>query len=940
MSDERAKDPMVTVGEKFDLDGDTIASSDEQEPAGEETELAPGTKAGRYLILDRIGRGGMGVVYQAFDPELDRRIALKVLRVTGGPGSLGGRARERLLREAKALAQLSHPNVVSAYDVGTIGDDVFVAMELVEGWSFKAWLREKKPTVYAKVAVLLAAGRGIAAAHEAGLVHRDIKPDNIIVGEDGRVRVLDFGLARAAADTAKADAPTEPQLSGELNSEGSFFSSSMTLAGAIVGTPGYMAPEQYRGEVADEQSDQFSLCVTLYEALYGQRPFVAKRYGELKEKVLAGQLDPLPAEPKVPASYRKIALRGLSTRPADRYASMAELLAELAKDPRATKRRVLSVLALLLLVTASFVGAAIWQAQQHKLCAGAADRLGGVWDQEVAAQTRAAFLATGRPYAEDTFRRTAKLLADYSEDWVAMRTEACAATQIRGEQSAQLLDLRMHCLDRRLHELGALTHLFAAGKDVKLMNRAVRAVTGLTGLAFCADAPALSAAIPPPADAATRIQVEKLRRRLDEAAALGKAGRYQDSLAVVDEAASAAQGLDFAPLQAEIHLQQGALQGKVGQTKLAASTLRRAYLLAAQARDDRLLAWAAKDMLYIIGYRLAQREQAQVLGWVVEAAVARAGKDPELWAEAQSTLGIILAEQGKLAEAQPYFERCLALREKHWGPDHLDVASARQNLGNLFGMQGKSDQALEFYRQTLAARIRILGPHHPEVGTAYNNLCVELTRRGELDAAQESGQQALAIWTGAFGPNHADVGSAQLNLAHVLCLQGKQQAARQSYLQVLKIWQAAYGPAHPDLAFALSGLGDLDADAGQHPAALIHYQKALAIREQALGAAHPLVAESLTKVARSLIGQGQVRPARDLLERALAIHQNSPGDPIQLAATKFRLAQALGRGKTDRALALACQAQDLYRQIGSAQKERQDEIVAWIKSKRGDFDCP
>ncbi len=222
--------------------------------------LERGAAVGRYVILDRIGAGGMGVVYAAYDPELDRRVALKLLRTDrfAAPGHL------RLLREAKALARLTHPNVVAVHDAGTFGDQVFVAMELVEGETLRQWLEAGARSWREVLDRLLAAGRGLAAAHAAGLVHRDFKPENVLLGRDGRVRVVDFGLAKALADAAEE--PAAPDSGGEL-------ASPLTEWGAVLGTPAYMAPEQIRGIAADARSDQFSFCVALYEALYGERPF-------------------------------------------------------------------------------------------------------------------------------------------------------------------------------------------------------------------------------------------------------------------------------------------------------------------------------------------------------------------------------------------------------------------------------------------------------------------------------------------------------------------------------------------------------------------------------------------------------------------------------------------------------------------------------------------
>jgi len=289
---------------------DTPTRPDFQTAGLTEQDVIPGHRIGRYVVEELIGSGGMGLVYRARDVELDRPVALKFLKQTF-PG-------ERLLREAQAMARLSHPNVVTVYESGTVGQSVYVAMEFVEGQTLTAWIAEEPRPWRAVVRAYLEAGRGLAAAHGAGVVHRDFKPDNVLVGNDGRVRVTDFGLARALRDdvTGKSFNPAAP------------LTTKMTLPGVVVGTPAYMAPEMWLGRRADAASDQFSFCVALYEGLYGNRPFPTRSDGGSSET-----LPELPAPPggrKEPARLRRLLRRGLDADPANRYPSMEALLDELA----------------------------------------------------------------------------------------------------------------------------------------------------------------------------------------------------------------------------------------------------------------------------------------------------------------------------------------------------------------------------------------------------------------------------------------------------------------------------------------------------------------------------------------------------------------------------------------------------------------------------------
>jgi len=298
--------------------------------------LPRGTNLGRYVLLDCIGRGGMAVVYGAYDPELDRKVAVKLLRtdLPGTPTEL----RASLLHEAQAMARLAHPNVIAVYDVGTFNDQVFLAMEFIRGRDLRAWLGEAPRTWTEILAVFLNAGEGLRAAHQSGLVHRDFKPDNVLIGNEGEVRVMDFGLAhrlRAPGDEERT--PEERSKAAPLG------------GGALAGTPLYIAPEQWRGEPADAQSDQFSFCVSLYEALHGVRPYEGKTSASY-----AGVVPSPPKGSAVPGWLRRVLLKGLSLKPQDRHSSMRELLTALSRGLMARKYRTWAAAAGLTLVVLSF----------------------------------------------------------------------------------------------------------------------------------------------------------------------------------------------------------------------------------------------------------------------------------------------------------------------------------------------------------------------------------------------------------------------------------------------------------------------------------------------------------------------------------------------------------------------------------------------------------
>ncbi|HEY8379316.1 MAG TPA: serine/threonine-protein kinase [Nannocystis sp.] len=297
-------------------------------------ELPIGAEVARYKITGRIGAGGMGVVYRAYDPQLDREIALKLLLVGAEGGTEG---RNRMLREAQAAAKIRHPNVVTVYDAGEVGGRVFIAMELIQGSTLKVWLRQPGRTWKDVLSAMLQAGQGLVAAHEVGLVHRDFKPDNVLVGSDGRVHVLDFGLARPALDMVQLPTPLEAPLRPSPARE--ILLQTLTQTGMAVGTPAYMAPEQHLAQPSSARSDQFSFCVATYEALYGQRPFQGDSYSELSLAVVEGRIVPPPRRTPVPPAVWTALRRGLSPHPDDRYPTLADLLADLEAAMRAASRK-------------------------------------------------------------------------------------------------------------------------------------------------------------------------------------------------------------------------------------------------------------------------------------------------------------------------------------------------------------------------------------------------------------------------------------------------------------------------------------------------------------------------------------------------------------------------------------------------------------------------
>ncbi len=489
-------------------------------------------RIGRFTVIGRLGAGGMGVVYLGYDPELAREVAIKVLRAEDSTDPLRSeRSRARMRSEAQAMAKLRHANVVTVHEVGEHDGGLFVAMEYVRGTTLRGWATAESRSVAQIVSTWEAAGRGLAAAHDAGLVHRDFKPDNVLVGEDGRVLVTDFGLATQVSESV----PTEP--------DGETLGPERSRSG-IAGTPAYMAPECLQGASATAQSDQFSYCVGLYEALWGGRPF-GESLAALAV-VLRGTDPPRPpGSPRVPRAVRDAVLRGLSREPALRFGDMDQLLRALTRDRGATARRgfVVGVLGLA-------GGAAWWSARAPAPCSDLDAPIGAVWNDARKREAAQAFATSGLPYASAAWTTVAAGVDAWSTAWIDEANAACRATEIQHTQSEVMLDRRVTCLDARRRELVALLEVFDRA-DADAIERGPSAVERLPSPTTCADLEALDRRAPIPED---REAYDALVDRVAAARAEYTTGHYDRARVLAEPTVAAAVVLTspVAPITHEI----------------------------------------------------------------------------------------------------------------------------------------------------------------------------------------------------------------------------------------------------------------------------------------------------------------------------------------------------------------------------------------------------
>jgi len=827
-------------------------------------DLPPGTLVGRYVVQRKIGQGGMGAVYHAFDPDLERKVALKLLAVRRGNLS---RARERLQREAHVLARLSHPNVITVYDAGIYGDSIFIAMEFAAGVSLRRWLKQQHPSWRRIMSVMLQAGQGLAAAHGAGIIHRDFKPENIIVSTDERAWVLDFGLARASLEEVS---PLPVPLSDDSSPFPPVNSvEPLTVEGVLMGTPGYIAPEQYRGEPVDARSDQFSFCVTLFEALYGCRPFSGKSHRELRDNILAGKVCQPPADSKVPARIHAALLRGLSADPRQRYPSLSELLQQLHERPRLVGyRRPLLAAALLLLLG---VGLFVWSGRPDLPCQGVERQLQGVWDERVKGRVQRAFRASGAPAADDSYRLTAAVLDRYARHWQEAASQACVAAY---ERPAEIFDRRRACLQRHLGQLRALTSLFAGSSDKQVVDQAVQAAASLPRIQECADDRRLASPVAPPPGQA-RVEVERIQARLDDAEARLRTGRYHQGTVLAREAVDAARHLGYRPLLSRALQLYGWLSARDGKIEAAQESLRQACTEAAASGVSEVLARAALQLLYVESNLKVKPAQGLLAMPVVDALITLAGDDVLLRARFLCDTGLLLLRSGEKSRALGNFQKARELLAGAMGEDHPEVAHTLNLAGNALVEMKDYRAARKTLEKALQIWRRTLGPTHPRVAIIYNNLADVLSSQGEVDKALEYIKRTLAIYRQRLGADHPKVGIAYTNLAMLMKKQGRCTDSLEYFRRAAGIFRKSLGEDHPLLAYCLDGEGGCLLAAGVHARSVALLERALAIRRQGR-VPEKLRAETMFALARALWGGGGDRGrALSLARRARALFAGS-----------------------------------------------------------------
>jgi tetratricopeptide (TPR) repeat protein/tRNA A-37 threonylcarbamoyl transferase component Bud32 len=854
-------------------------------------------KIGRFTVLSRLGAGGMGVVYAAYDEQLDRKVAIKLLRSK----DVTERQRARLMREAQALARLSHPNVIHVYEVDTYDEQVFVAMEFVKGETLRDW--EPKAGVNDVLEKYVQAGRGLAAAHAAGLVHRDFKPENALVGDDGRVRVLDFGLARAAEvhdSLYDADEVAEQAalVRAGVSSSGDSLDAPLTKTGAIMGTPAYMSPEQHLGVSAGPATDQFSFCVALWERIYGRRPFEGESPAALALNVTGGKIKEGPSGRQVPTWLRRALIRGLQVRAEDRYPSMEALLAALARDRMVVKRGLMA--GALALVTGISVYMVANAQEDASVCAEAEFKLAGVWDEAAQTAVQGAFVETGVPYADDAWQGTVRQLDEYTQDWIEMHNEACEAHLVRSEEDAELYGRRMVCLGQRLHEVEQLTALLRDA-DVQMVQRAVDAASSLSPLTECADATRLMAS--EATDEKTQAEVDEVDKLIAKGQGKLALGQYADGLEIARQAVDAAQKIDHPQTEGRALYLLGRFQARVRELEQAEATLKQSVRKADRARDDMTRVRATIELVRVVGYQQENFDEGEALAEDARAALERVGKAPVLEAFFYTQTGSMMFAEGDYEEAAEQHGRALKIREDALGSSHTHVAMSLNNVGNAMTMGGRFTEAEGVHRRAHAIFEKTLGDEHPYTAISLNNIGNSLLEQGRKVEVSDR-ERAESLYREAEG----------------------------LYRRAIAIRERNFGTDHPVVSKSVHNLGEVLRRQGKYPEALAQFERALAIKEGAYGAEHPSVAMTLTGVGRTQQGLGRRSLAAEALERALEIRRarGKTIDSSDMGETLFALAMAVVHEDPERARELAGEAREAYARAGDDWRDELVAVRAWL----------
>jgi serine/threonine-protein kinase len=858
VTDRASHSPLDSdIGETMLGEGESV-SRPRARPQGH---LDRGATVSRYVVLEEVGRGAMGVVYVAIDPELERRVAVKVLH----------RGQTRLLKEARALARLSHENVVGVFDVGEADGRLFVAMEYVDGLSLDKWLETRTRSWAEIVDVFIAAGRGLVAAHTAGLIHRDFKPANVMVADDGRVKVTDFGLARAT-DTVDPDELLSSASSSLVGA------TDLTATRGRLGTPAYMAPELHRELPATPQTDQFAFCVALHRCLFGEYPFDGEDVASTVAAIVANRQRPIPEGP-VPSLVRRAIARGLRHEPQARFGAMADLVAQLQRS-RTPSRRPLWILGGAVAVG---VGAWLaWRPTPPDPCADVTAEIDDAWSDARADALRDAFAKSALPFAARASDEAVSRIDDYVQTWKTLRADACRAGQSPDVSAARTATLQQQCLARARSDVQAVADVLVAGDDAAVTH-ATELVYGLPRLDDCTD-PRLASALPVPDDAQTAEAVARVRARLAQARAQRVADLGAVGDAELEDLAAQAEALGFVPLSAEVALERAYAQLRVDPDD-GARRLDFALQTAIEGDADLVAAQAVASLLRLDGDGRGRDGRAQAWEQLARGYARRWPDRGRLQVELKTALAVVLSHQGRFDEAVQLAHDAAQQAEALEDPWQ---ASVRQgNYGLVLTRAGRLDDALAVLTEHVDNTVALYGAEHPESAWAYNalgNVHLQLQR---FDDALQWCERAVDTY--ARLPDMALEHSHALNnVANALAGLGETARARDSTQRAVQALREHTKADHPTMATLLNNLGSYANQLGEPAEAAARFEDALQMHQR-MGDPALQTLLPVANLARAHYELDQPDDARRMLARTVALLRDEVPEAYPLAGQVWLL---------------------------------------------------
>lgn len=879
------------------------------------------SRIGRFVIVRRIGSGGMGVVYSAYDEELDRKVAIKVLHAESG----GSSGRARIMREAQALARLSHPNIVHVYEVGELDNgQVFMAMEFCEGMTMDAWVHASSRSFREILAVYLQAAEGLAAAHEIGLVHRDIKPENMLIDARGRVVLLDFGLARMRGDAS--DRPTQEPDGAEASIDLADIASvsaeviarTLTATGSIMGTPAYMSPEQCAGLTVDARSDQFSFCVSLYESLYGERPFSGRNLSDMIVAICQGEVREPPRGSSIPTWLRRVIVRGLSVKRSERWPSMQALATALKRDVKGARQRWFGAAGVAASLLVGMVG--VWQPWSGpQMCAGAQQRLEGVWDGARKQEVAQALSDTGFAYGEQTWALVEQRLDRYIDGWARTYADACEIHQ-RGETSNELYDRQVTCLDTRLTEVQALVDILK-GADATILQQTPQMLAGLAPVSACADKEFLLEGYEPPPNHKTAEAVHSLRAELVRVKMWAESGHPEKVVDAIEGVVEAAKTLGYRPLLAEAQLRLGHVRMALMQEKETEEAFLNAFLTGDAVRHDRVAAEAGAWLVFL-NARRGRDVEAKLRAEHVSSVISRYGRTSVADANLHRGLATIDFYAGRFTEARSGLAHARQIAESlPEGQGELLATRIYVNIGQVCEYQGDPECMSQNYEQAMDRVRNWLGADDPALSMYRFMLAKARLHQARYDEAKKLVEASLAATKRTFGEHH-HLYARDLNFAaEVAMLRGDFEAAQEYILVARRVAEKVVDTSNPIYTWSTMLGAKIFNASGD-------YEQALALAKQSIEHAKDTrgrdehdeykANKMLLIHANALLGLEQHTTAIKAFEKFL-----SESDRVEVSAKLHRTSAFVGlaraytaTGADEKAQQMLAKADELVAQMG------------------------